>query len=65
MMAVAFIKDFPRGFVIAALMSLAVFLMIWLNQPIFAVIIGLLIALPGVLMLIRFVQKYPVPQVEV
>lgn len=64
MLLIAYFQDFPRGFYIAGMMSLAVFLMIWLNQPIYTLILGSLIVLPGVVLLVRFIQKYPVPRVE-
>jgi cytochrome c biogenesis protein CcdA len=41
------------------MMALAVFLMIYLNQPIYPIIIGILIAVPGVVLFLRFLQKYP------
>ncbi len=59
MILIAYFMDFPRGYFIGVMMALAVFLMILLNQPIYSVIIGVLIALPGVVLFVRFVQKYP------
>jgi len=59
MILVAYFTDFGRGYYIAILMSAAVFLMILLNKPIYPLIIGLLIILPGVVLFIRFLQKYP------
>ncbi len=59
MILVAFFIDFPRGYYIAILMSLAVFLMILFNQPIYAILIGALILAPGVALLVRFLHKYP------
>jgi hypothetical protein len=56
---IAYFLDFTRGYFIAVLMALAVFLMIYLNQPIYPIIIGILIAVPGVVLFIRFLQKYP------
>lgn len=56
---IAYFMDFPRGYFIAVMMSLAVFLMILLNQPIYSIIIGVLIALPGAVLFVRFLQKYP------
>ena len=64
MILVAFFNDFPRGYYIAFMASLAVFLMIWLNQPIYPFLLGVLIVLPGVVLLIRFLSKYPLPQQE-
>ena len=64
MILMAFFNDFPRGYYIAIMASLAAFLMIWLNQPIFPILLGLMIVLPGVVLLIRFLSKYPLPQQE-
>ena len=61
MSLIAFFIDFPRGYYIALMFSLAVFLMIYLNQPIYPIIIGILIAIPGLVLLIRFLKKYPLP----
>jgi hypothetical protein len=62
MILVAYFNDFPRGYYIAILMAAAVFLMILLNQPVYAILIGALIILPGLVLFIRFLQKYPLPQ---
>jgi hypothetical protein len=61
MLLIAYFKDFPRGYYIAPLMALAVFLMIYLNRPLYPLIIGGLILLPGVVFFVRFVQRYPNP----
>jgi len=57
----AFFSDFPRGYFIAAMMALAVFLMIYLNQPVYPILIGALMIIPGVVLLVRFLKKYPKP----
>jgi hypothetical protein len=62
---IAYLGDFPRGYYIAVMMSLAVFLMILLNQPVYALIIGGLVFLPGLVLFIRFLQKYPLRQESV
>ena len=59
MILVAYFRDFPRGYFIAVMIALAVFLMIYLNQPIYPIIIGILIAMPGVVLFLRFLKKYP------
>jgi hypothetical protein len=59
---IAYFSDFPRGYYIAILMALAVFLMIYLNQPVYAVVIGLLIIIPGLVLFVRFLKKYPLPK---
>jgi hypothetical protein len=64
MILIAYFNDFPRGYYIAILMTLAVFLMILLNQPIYAVILGLAIVVPGLVLFFRFLQKYPLRREE-
>ena len=59
MILVAYFLDFPRGYFIAVMFALAVFLTIYLNQPIYPIIIGILIAVPGVVLFLRFLKKYP------
>ncbi len=61
MILVAYFTDFQRGYYIAVLMSLAVFLMLYLNQPIYPILIGTLIVLPGLVIFVRFLRKYPLP----
>jgi hypothetical protein len=62
MLVMAYMTDYPRGYYIAILMALAVFLMVLTNQPIYSVIIGAIIILPGIVLFIRFLRKYPLPQ---
>lgn len=62
MILIAYFIDFPRGYYIAVMMSLAVFLMILTNQPVYAVVIGGLIVLPGLVLFVRFLKRYPLPQ---
>jgi len=64
MILLAYFIDFQRGYLIAIMMALAVFLMVYLNRPIYPIIIGILIALPGVVLLVRFLQKYPLRREE-
>jgi len=61
---IAYFLDFPRGYFIAVMMALAVFLMIYLNQPIYPIIIGILIVVPGVVLFLRFLQRYPLHKEE-
>ena len=62
MLVMAYMIDFPRGYYIAVLMALAVFLMILTNQMIYSLVIGAIIILPGLVLFIRFLRKYPLPQ---
>ncbi|MFC2028579.1 hypothetical protein ACFLTX_01505 [Chloroflexota bacterium] len=64
MIVIVHFSDFTRGYYIAILMSLAVFLMIYLNQPIYPVIIGLVILLPGLVLFFRFLKQYPLEKQE-
>ncbi|NMB90284.1 MAG: hypothetical protein GYA17_18135 [Chloroflexi bacterium] len=57
----AYFQDFPRGYYIGFLMMLAVFLMIFLNRPVYPLALGVLTLLPGLVLFVRFVQKYPPP----
>lgn len=59
MIVIAYFRDFLRGYYIAIMMGLAVFLMIYLNQPVYSIIIGGLIILPGLVLLVRFLKAYP------
>ena len=61
---IAYMNDFPRGYYIAILIALAVFLMIYINQPVYPLIIGALIILPGLMLFIRFLKMYPLPHAE-
>jgi hypothetical protein len=65
MILVAYFRDFPRGYYIAVMMALTVFLMLFLNQPVYPIIIGILIAIPGFVLFIRFLKKYPLHKEEV
>jgi Ca2+/Na+ antiporter len=59
MILIAYFSDFPRGYYIAVMMSVAVFLMISLNQPVYPIIIGGLILLPGLVLFVRFLKTCP------
>ena len=59
---IAYLGDYPRGYYIAVMMSLAVFLMILFNQPVYALIIGGLVFLPGLVLFVRFLKTYPLRQ---
>jgi nicotinamide riboside transporter PnuC len=64
MIVVAYFRDFPRGYFIAIMLALAVFLIIYLNQPIYPILIGLVIAAPGVVLFMRFLRQYPLHRQE-
>ena len=64
MIVIVHFSDFTRGYFIAILMGLAVFLMIYLNQPVYPIIIGALIILPGLVIFLRFLKQYPLDRQE-
>jgi hypothetical protein len=59
MMAIAYFTDFPRGYYIALVMTLGVFLMIWFWQPLIQVGAAFLILIPGLVLFVRFLRQYP------
>ena len=61
---IAYFSDFLRGYYIAILMALAVFLMILFNQPIYPLIIGVLIVVPGLVLFVKFLRQHPLPSQE-
>jgi hypothetical protein len=61
---IAYFSDFLRGYYIALLMAVGVFLMIFLNQPVFLMVCAALIILPGIALFIRFVLTHPLPPAE-
>jgi len=64
MAMIAYFNDFTRGYYIAFILSLAVFSWIWFDQPIYYVIAGLLIMIPGVVLFVRFLREHPLPPAE-
>jgi len=62
---VAYFNDFLRGYYIAILMALAVFMMILFNQPIYPLILGGLIVVPGLVLFVQFLRQHPLPPHEV
>lgn len=61
MLLMAYFTDYPHGYAIAILMSVAVFLMIYSNQPVFSILIGGMIVVLGLISLVSFLRKYPLP----
>lgn len=65
MALVAYFSDFLRGYYIAFLISIGVFSLIWFGKPIYLIMIGLIVIIPGVILFIRFLQQHPLPPSEV
>ena len=61
---IAYFSDFLRRYYIAILMALAVFLMILFNQPIYPLILGGLILVPGLVLFVQFLHQHPLPSQE-
>lgn len=61
---IAYFSDFLRGYYISLLMAVGVFLMIFLNQPVYLMVCAALIILPGVALFVRFLLTHPLPPAE-
>ncbi len=61
---IAYFNDFLRGYYIAFILSLAVFSLIFFGQPVYLIIAALLILIPGVILLVRFLHAHPLPPAE-
>jgi len=64
MILIAYFTEFMRGYYIAFIMSLAVVTMIWFGQPVYLIVSGLLVLIPGVVLFIRFLRQYPLRREE-
>jgi hypothetical protein len=62
---IAYFNDFSRGYYIALLTAAAVFSLIWFGQPAYLIAAALLIIIPGVVLFVRFLRKYPRPPAHV
>lgn len=62
---ISYFNDFPRGYYIAFLVSLGVFSLIWFGKPIYLIVAGLLVVVPGVILFVRFLRTHPLPPAEV
>lgn len=62
---ISYFNDFLRGYYIAFIVSLGVFSLIWFGKPIYLIAAGFLIIVPGVILFVRFIRKYPRPPAEV
>jgi hypothetical protein len=65
MVLLAYFNEFMRGYYIAVILSLAVFSLIWFGEPVYLIVAGLLILIPGVVLFIRFLRNHPLPPAEV
>jgi hypothetical protein len=61
---VAYFNDFPRGYFLAAVMSVSVFCLVWFDHALFMLLGGLLIILPGIFLFLRFLLRHPLPPME-
>jgi hypothetical protein len=62
MMVIAYFNDFPRGYYIALVMAVGVFLMIWFGQPLIQIGAAFMILIPGLVLFVRFLRRYPLIQ---
>ncbi len=61
---IAYFSDFLRGYYISLLMAVGVFLMIFLDQPVYMMVSAALIILPGIVLFVRFLLTHPLPPAE-
>jgi tetrahydromethanopterin S-methyltransferase subunit E len=60
MCIVAYFIDYYRGMYIGLVFGLGIFLSEYFDLPVALVLGAVLIAVPGVILLIRFIRQYPV-----
>jgi hypothetical protein len=65
MCIIAYFIEFYRGMYIALLFGLGIFLNEFFDLPVALVVGAVLIAIPGVILLIRFIRQYPVQSQKV
>ncbi len=58
---ISYFNDFLRGYYIAFIVSLGVFSLIWFGNPIYLIIAGLLVVVPGLILFLRFFSTHPLP----
>jgi hypothetical protein len=61
---IAYYNDFPRGYYIAAVVTLGIGGRELLDLPILIPIMGAMIALPGIFLFVRFLLTHPIPHLE-
>ena len=61
---ISYYKEFLRGYFIGLVMGVTFFLAFWLDAPVFVAIAAGLVFLPGVVLLINFLRKRPLPTSE-
>lgn len=64
MILIAYFLEFMRGYYIAFIMSLAAFSLVWFGQPVYVIVSGLVVLIPGVVLFIRFLRQYPLHRQE-
>ncbi len=64
MTLMAYFIDFPRGYFIAAVTSIAVFCLIWFDNALTMLAAGVLIILTGLFFFMRFLIQHPRPPQE-
>ena len=65
MSLIAYFIEFYRGMYIAVLFGLGVFIDLFFDLPVVLVVGAVLAAIPGLILLIRFIRRYPIQSGEV
>jgi hypothetical protein len=58
---IAYFLEIPRGYFHAVIIALAIFLMIILDQAWWMAAVGIFILIEGIVHLVQFIRKYPLP----
>lgn len=64
MCVIAYFIEYYRGMYIALLFGLGIFLDMTFGLPVVMVALAVLVAIPGLILLIRFINKYPIQAVR-
>lgn len=64
MCVIAYFLEYYRGIYIAVLFGLGIFIDMAFGLPVVLVVFGILAAIPGLILLIRFINQYPVQTVR-
>jgi hypothetical protein len=62
---IAYFIEFYRGMYIALLFGLGIYLDLTFDLPVAMLVFGVLAAIPGIVLLIRFIKKYPIQSGQV
>ena len=65
MIVISYFKEFVRGYYIAVLMGAGFFFTLLFDMTTPMIVAGVLILVPGLVLFINFLRRYPLPRQEV